>query len=72
ERLQALGPALGEAAARGADVDASPQGGEVVLSAPPPAVAVQPPNPDRSPPQPSAQFERIISPDGKVTYSKRR
>jgi hypothetical protein len=71
-RLQAFDPALGAAAATSLDVP--PEGGEVVLSAPPPAVAVQPPKPapSRSPPEPSVQFERIISPDGKVTYSKRR
>ena len=42
-RLQAIEPSLGAALAKGADVDASPDGGEVVLSAPPPAIAVQPP-----------------------------
>jgi uncharacterized protein YukE len=74
ERLQALDAAAGETAAIGADRATSPDGGEVVLSAPPPALSVQPPAPADGPaaPEPSAQFERIISPDGKVTYSKRR
>jgi len=74
ERLQALGSLPAAGAIKGADVDASPEGGEIVLSAPPPpAVAVQPP-PAAKPslPEPSVQFERIISPDGKVTYSRRR
>ena len=71
-RLQALDAAAGTTAAIGADRDVSPQGGEVVLSAPPPPAPVKAPEPAAGQPEPSVQFERIISPDGKVTYSKRR
>ena len=71
-RLQALEPALRAAATGDAGLPVEPEDRELVLSAPPPAVLVQPPAQSSEPPAPAVQFERIVSPDGKVTYSKRR
>ena len=71
-RLQALEPALRAAATGDPGLAVEPENRELVLSAPPPAVSVQPPTQASDPPAPAVQFERIVSPDGKVTYSKRR